>query len=255
MAEDEKKGKEKKAEEPKASAKPAAGKKEKPAKEGKKGEAGEKGKAKDSGGEEEEEFIPKPKPDLSHDELRLIKVRREASMRRPAFLRQEAHTHYRLMRRGWRKPRGLQSRRRQHESHRVNVVSIGYGGPALTRDLHPSGFQEVRVSNVKELERVDPKRQAARVTAGVGRRKREDIEVRAEDLGVWVLNPKMDVYVVKVKDAAQIVELALSAKGDKVRRGGDAVLIDPSVSDREREDIVAEAEDRGIKVLNPGRFR
>jgi large subunit ribosomal protein L32e len=205
--------------------------------------------------EEEEEIVRRPKPDLSHDELRLLKVRKDASSRRPIFRRQEASTHLRLYRRGWRKPRGGQSRRRQHEAHRVNVVSTGYRGPADVRGLHPSGFEEVLISSAGQLKGLDPKRQAVRISAGVSRRRRGDLEDAAEDLGLWVLNLKMEYYVVKVKDPSQIVELGLTAKGDKRRSGGDAVLIDPSVPDRVREDIIAEAEDRGLKVLNPGAGR
>ena len=202
--------------------------------------------------DEDEDFIRKPKPDLSHDELRLMKVRKAAGMKRPHFIRQEASTHYRLARGGWRKPKGGQSRRRQHESHRVNIPSIGFRGPAGVRDLHPSGFEDVLVSHAAQLKGLDPKRQAVRISAGVSRRRRPDLEEAAEDAGLWVLNPKMEYYVVKIKDPFQIVELGLTAKGDKRRPGGDAILIDPSVPERVREDIIAEAEDRGIRVLNPG---
>jgi len=221
---------------------------EKPAKKtGKDGEA----KA-DEEKDEDEEFIRKPKPDLSHDELRLMKVRKAAGMKRPHFIRQEASTHWRLARGGWRKPKGGQSRRRQHESHRVNIPSIGFRGPAGVRALHPSGFEDILVSHAGQLKGLDPKRQAVRISAGVSRFNRPDLEEAAEDAGLWVLNPKMEYYVVKIKDPFQIVELGLTAKGDKRRPGGDAILIDPSVPERVREDIIAEAEDRGIKVLNPG---
>ncbi|MEM2597607.1 MAG: eL32 family ribosomal protein, partial [Thermofilum sp.] len=54
--------------------------------------------------------------------------------------------------------------------------------------LHPSGFEEVLVHNVKDLERIDPKRQAVRIAATVGRRKRAEILKRAEELGITVLN-------------------------------------------------------------------
>lgn len=68
------------------------------------------------------------------------------------------------------------------------MVEIGYGGPALVRGLHPSGFEEVMVYNVDGLENIDPKTQAARIGGTVGVRKRIDIENRAKELGIRVLN-------------------------------------------------------------------
>ena len=74
--------------------------------------------------------------------------------------------------------------------YRVNVVSIGYGAPAEARNLHPSGFKEVMVYNPTDLEKIDPKVQAARIGHSVGTRKRVAIEAKAEELGIRVLNPR-----------------------------------------------------------------
>jgi large subunit ribosomal protein L32e len=69
-------------------------------------------------------------------------------------------------------------------------VSIGYGSPSRTRNLHPSGFEEVMVYNVRDLDKIDPKSQAARVGHTVGTRKRKDIEKKAGEEGIRVLNPR-----------------------------------------------------------------
>jgi large subunit ribosomal protein L32e len=57
------------------------------------------------------------------------------------------------------------------------------------RGLHPSGFEEVRVHNVDDLEGVDGDTQAVRIGSTVGARKRERIEEEAEDREIRVLNP------------------------------------------------------------------
>ncbi len=54
---------------------------------------------------------------------------------------------------------------------------------------HPSGFDEVRVHNVDDLEGVDGDTEAVRIASKVGARKRERIEEVAEDDGIRVLNP------------------------------------------------------------------
>lgn len=138
--------------------------------------------------EEEEGYRVKLKPELSREVLDALKKRKTVGSERPDFKRQEHHRRKRLQSTGWRRPRGLHSKMRTHRGYRTNVVSIGYGGPRQARHLHPSGFQEVIVHNVKDLEDIDPKVQAARVAHTVGMRKRIQIEDRADELEIRILN-------------------------------------------------------------------
>ena len=68
------------------------------------------------------------------------------------------------------------------------MARVGYRKIASARDLHPSGFQEVLVHKTSDLEGLDPERQAIRIGASVGNRKRLNIHDRANDLGLRVLN-------------------------------------------------------------------
>ncbi len=137
---------------------------------------------------EEEGYEVKLKPKLSKETLDALKKRAEIGSRRPEFLRQEWHRRKRLQSAKWRKPQGDHSKMRQHYGYRRNVVSIGFGGPREARHLHPSGFKEVRVWNVKDLERINPELEAARVAHQVGMKKRLDIEAKADELKIRVLN-------------------------------------------------------------------
>jgi len=137
--------------------------------------------------EEEEVYVPKQKPELSDEALRYLKIRMRIKSRRPKFRRQEWFRYKRLGEK-WRRPKGLHSKMRKRVKYRPAVVSIGYRGPSAVRGLHPSGFREVIVHNVKDLEGVDPKTEAVRIAATVGLRKRIEIEKRAEELGIRVLN-------------------------------------------------------------------
>ena len=138
--------------------------------------------------EEDEGYKVKLKPKLSEETLDALKKRAEIDSRRPEFLRQEWHRRKRLQNVKWRKPVGDHSKMRQHYGYRPNVVSIGYGSPKGARYLHPSGFKEVRVWNVKDLDRINPEQEAARVAHQVGMKKRLDIEAKADELGIRVLN-------------------------------------------------------------------
>ncbi len=138
--------------------------------------------------EEEGGYQVKLKPKLSKETIDALKKRAEVDSRRPAFLRQEWYKRKRLQGAKWRKPRGMHSKMRQHYAYRRNVVSIGYGSPKEARYLHPSGFKEVMVHNVKDLARINPETEAARVAHKVGMKKRLEIEAKAEELKIRVLN-------------------------------------------------------------------
>lgn len=137
--------------------------------------------------EEEEEYEPKLKPKLDDRMRRLMALRAAKSAARPNFRRQEWFR-YKMFGEEWRKPQGGQSKLRRHFGYRWNLPSIGYRGPREVRGLHPSGFQEVLIHNVRQLEGLDASRQAVRVAHGVGARKREEIEKSCDDKGLRLLN-------------------------------------------------------------------
>ena len=130
--------------------------------------------------EEKKEYQAKKKPSLTKE---------QEKAKRPGFSRQEWFRHSKLDGDTWRKPKGIQSKLRRNRKYRPPLVSIGYRGPKDVRGLHPSGFQEVLVHRVKDLEGIDPERHAVRIAHGVGMRKRIDIESKADEMGLRVLNP------------------------------------------------------------------
>jgi large subunit ribosomal protein L32e len=136
---------------------------------------------------EEGEYVTKRKPELDDQTKTLLLKREEIDSRRPQFLRQEWFRYQKLEGK-WRKPRGIHSKMRRHYGYRPPIVSIGYRGPAEVRGLHPSGFQEVMVFNVSQLNGIDPKVQAVRIGGTVGARKRGDIIAKADQEGIRVLN-------------------------------------------------------------------
>jgi large subunit ribosomal protein L32e len=138
--------------------------------------------------EPEEAYKVKLKPKLSKETLEALRIRASIDDRRPEFLRQEWHARKRLQRAKWRKPQGDHSKMRQHYGYRRNVVSIGYGSPKAARHLHPSGFREVMVHNVNDLSKINPEVEAARVGRSVGYKKRQEIEAKADELKIRVLN-------------------------------------------------------------------
>ncbi|HTT26429.1 MAG TPA: 50S ribosomal protein L32e [Thermoplasmata archaeon] len=130
------------------------------------------------------------RPTLDPETARLLAVRREGDARRPRFTRQASYRYYRIGRdESWRRPRGQQSKQRRHYKYRSTVVSIGFGGPAKTRGLTPTGFRPVVVSTPKEIAALTPATDAAIIARTVGTRRRLVLEEAARKAGVHVLNP------------------------------------------------------------------
>ncbi len=123
--------------------------------------------------------------------MNLLKLRRRLKARRPEFKRYESHKKLKLSDKGWRKPRGRHSKLRQRYGGKWSgriLVTAGFGSPKAVRGLHPSGKEEILVHTPKQLENINPEKQAARIASGVGTKKRLVIEEKAKEMGITVLN-------------------------------------------------------------------
>jgi large subunit ribosomal protein L32e len=147
----------------------------------------------DWGDEGENVYMVKQKPVLGDEMKAALALRAAQKKKTPSFRRTEWFRYKRLSRSGWRAPHGMDNKQRRNYKYRGSLVRIGHGKVAAARFLHPSGFREVMVHNIADLEAVDPETEAARVGATVGGRKREHIYARADELGVRVLNRRRDV--------------------------------------------------------------
>jgi large subunit ribosomal protein L32e len=125
-------------------------------------------------------------PELDDETARALAQKHREG--KPQFNRQDYHKKKRIPT-SWRKPRGGLSKQRRRMKAKGPVVQAGFRSPTAARDLHPSGFEEVRVHNTDDLEGVDGDTQAVRIASKVGGRKRELIEDEAEEREIRVLNP------------------------------------------------------------------
>jgi len=107
--------------------------------------------------------------------------------KKPKFLKQGIN-YLKRIRVRWRKPRGRDSKLRKKEKSKGKIPNPGYGAPKSLRGLHPSGFQEVYVQNIKDLEKIDPKKQVGRLSSKIGKKKKEEIIKKAEELKIRLLN-------------------------------------------------------------------
>jgi large subunit ribosomal protein L32e len=127
------------------------------------------------------------KANLGPKEKSLLESRKEQSRKRPKFHRQEWFR-YKKLGDAWRKARGKHSKLREHRGHRPPNVDSGYRGPKAVRYLHPSGFKEVYITNLRSLQSIDPSKEAIRISSKVGMKKRTVIQETAKTMGIKILN-------------------------------------------------------------------
>jgi large subunit ribosomal protein L32e len=132
-------------------------------------------------------YKPKIKPQLDNKQKEQLVIRRQIKKRTPHFLRDEGFRYKRIPK-NWRRPTGYTSKLRINLKYRPSKVRVGFRSPKIVRGLHPSGFKEVMIHTMKELETIDPKKQAVRIGGTVGTKKRLDIAKRAGELDIRVLN-------------------------------------------------------------------
>jgi large subunit ribosomal protein L32e len=162
----------------------------------------------------------------------IIKLREKIKNNKPNFMRQESWR-YKRIKENWKRPKGIDSKMRKHVKGWPKSPKIGYGGPKKARGLHPSGYKEVIVRNIDELNKIDPQTTAIKIAQTVGMKKRREILIKAKDLGVHVLNPgiikekereeeketpEVEIEEVKEKTEEEKVEGKESKKQEKPKK-------------------------------------
>ncbi|MBC8497392.1 50S ribosomal protein L32e, partial [Candidatus Bathyarchaeota archaeon] len=118
---------------------------------------------------------------------RLMALKKRMSQKRPKFVKMESWRHVRL-KDHWRQPKGVDNHMRLNLKGWPKSVNVGYRSPKAVRGIHPSGKEEVHVSNVGDLSIIGPETEVGRIGGTVGLRGRVKIVREAELQGSRVLN-------------------------------------------------------------------
>ena len=120
----------------------------------------------------------------------ILELRKKISRRRPSFIRQESWKYVKLSE-SWRKPKGIDNHQRKQKKGWPRIVRAGFGGPKIARGLHPSGYTDNLVHNLKDLEELDPKTDGIRFAHGLGRKKRLAIIAKAKERSFKIFNARV----------------------------------------------------------------
>ena len=110
---------------------------------------------------------------------------------KPRFHRQYSQTRIAIKRtkNKWRRPDGMYSGQAMGFKFKGAVPQAGYGQPKAIRFKHPCGLYETLITHAAQLEAVNPKTHAIRLSATMGARKRIEIIKLANEKKIKVLNP------------------------------------------------------------------
>jgi large subunit ribosomal protein L32e len=89
--------------------------------------------------------------DMDPESRRLFNVRKVLKGKKPQFKRACSHK-FKKLDDNWRRPRGGQSKQRTKYVSKGALAQVGYGSPAAVKGLHPSGYSDVLISSIAELE-------------------------------------------------------------------------------------------------------
>ena len=121
------------------------------------------------------------------EQKRLIKLRTKMKKQRPSFQRVESWR-YKRVKSSWRKARGIDSKTRRKSKSGVKSPSVGYRSPKKVRGIHPSGYEEIRVFSIKDLDKLNKNKHALKISSRLGAKKRIILIEMAQRKGFKVLN-------------------------------------------------------------------
>lgn len=131
-----------------------------------------------------EKFMP-----FSSTKKALLKLRKKINKKRPKFV---LFGYDRLKRipKGWRLPRGSQSKQRRCVKGRPKMAGVGYRGPKLVRQLNSKGYPQIRVFNIADLSKLINKKDTimVQIAGCVGLKKRVEMENYAVENNLHVSN-------------------------------------------------------------------
>ena len=120
-----------------------------------------------------------------------LDLRSEVHQSKPEFKRPESWR-YKRLETSWRKPKGVDNHQRKQKSRgRPGLVKVGYGGPKISRGLHPSGYTDNLVYNIDDLEKLNPKIDGVRIGHSVGTKKRKEIVIKSIEKNFKIFNARV----------------------------------------------------------------
>ena len=175
---------------------------------------------------------------------RLIRVRVDKG----ATFKRDGYGKKKQLSDSWRKPRGQHNKQREQKKAKGALPKPGFGSPIAVRGMHPSGFFEVLVSSVKELEGINPKTHAIRIGATVGERTRVGLQEKALAAGFKVLNARTVKTGPKQEKIPKPAKVADKKKSEEKKPAKSKAPATPVKKDTKKAEKTPVTEEKTVPV-------
>ncbi|MCF7871825.1 hypothetical protein K9L97_02215 [Candidatus Woesearchaeota archaeon] len=113
-------------------------------------------------------------------------------MKPKKFLRKDTHKKTKVGMK-WRKPKGLQNKKRLHVKGHAATVKPGYGTEKTKKNTNKQGLLIVSVNKIEELKTINPKTQTITIP-NLGRKNKTQIIEEAKKLNITIQNLNLKKY-------------------------------------------------------------
>lgn len=181
-------------------------------------------------------------------------------MKKTKFIRQDAHKKSRLGNK-WRRPKGLHSKMRLGLKGYRKSISIGFGSPRKTRNLHSSGLKLIVIKSLKELEKINTKKECIAIAKTIGLKKKVEILKQAIKKNIKVVNIKdvnkflkdVEEKIKKTKEEKEKLKKKKEVKKKEKEKAAEKKTIEEKVekTDEEKKEEEKKEKDKILtKKLN-----
>jgi len=130
--------------------------------------------------------------------MNVLELRKQMKMRKPKFIRQDAHK--KRLKKRWVRPRGLHSKVRLRKSGHPKPVSNGYGSPKEVRGLSKEGLKIKIIHNEDGFNEINKEKDGIIIASSVGLRNKLQLLKKAREKGIKILNLNVDEYIKKKEE-------------------------------------------------------
>ena len=165
--------------------------------------------------------------------MNLIELKNKLKKKKPRFLRQDGHKLH--LPQNWRRPRGMHNKMRLGKKGHGVKVDSGYRSPKEVRYMHFSNLNQVMITNMNEIKKVDPKIDGIILSKKIGLKKK--ILIVEECI-------KSNIRILNLKDPSKFVEESKKLKEKSKKEKTEKT----EKRNKSKEEILKRAEEKAEKT-------
>jgi len=176
----------------------------------------------------------------------LLEIKKKLNKKKPNFIRSDAHKKKRLGK-NWRHPKGHHNKMRLCKAGHPGLIEVGYRMPRAVRGLEASGLRKVAVHNLRELEKIDPKKECALI-ANIGMKKKIEIVREAAKRKIAIFNVKNPEAFLKGADESLKRRKEEKAKSEQEKKSKEKKKEKPKEEKKEEKEPTPEEKEKQEKI-------